>query len=298
MRKLIPLKSLYTFVAVAETGSMTEAAQVLSVSHSAVSQAIKSLESQLNQPLFNRVGRSVTLNSAGQKYYRKVAPALEQIVDATESMLVSHNSNRLTLNMINSLALHWWIPRVPTFQAFAPNVDIRISTLTGAFSLEAEGVDVALIHGFQREWQGYYCEKLADDEIMLVCHPELLSERNMTTEQVLECYPAIVAANPRRQSDWSIWCQANQLPQPKQQKNLTFSTSAQAVQATIRKLGVFVTHRQFVREEIQHGLLMEIGHSTLHPEQAFYFACPKDKLKLESVLLLRKWLKQEFSQAQ
>ncbi|MCG6438115.1 LysR family transcriptional regulator, partial [Vibrio parahaemolyticus] len=33
MRKLIPLKSLYTFVAVAETGSMTEAAQVLSVSH-------------------------------------------------------------------------------------------------------------------------------------------------------------------------------------------------------------------------------------------------------------------------
>ncbi|EPF2506432.1 LysR substrate-binding domain-containing protein [Vibrio fluvialis] len=298
MRKLIPLKSLYTFVAVAETGSMTEAAQVLNVSHSAVSQAIKSLESQLNQPLFNRVGRSVTLNSAGQKYYRKVAPALEQIVDATESMLVSHNSNRLTLNMINSLALHWWIPRVPTFQAFAPNVDIRISTLTGAFSLEAEGVDVALIHGFQREWQGYYCEKLADDEIVLVCHPELLSERNMTTEQVLECYPAIVAANPRRQSDWSIWCEANKLPQPKQQKNLTFSTSAQAVQATIRKLGVFVTHRQFVREEIQHGLLMEIGHSTLHPEQAFYFACPKDKLKLESVLLLRKWLKQEFSQAQ
>ena len=160
MRKLIPLKSLYTFVAVAETGSMTEAAQVLSVSHSAVSQAIKSLESQLNQPLFNRVGRSVTLNSAGQKYYRKVAPALEQIVDATESMLVSHNSNRLTLNMINSLALHWWIPRVPTFQAFAPNVDIRISTLTGAFSLEAEGVDVALIHGFQREWQGVLLRKI------------------------------------------------------------------------------------------------------------------------------------------
>lgn len=156
MRKLIPLKSLYTFVAVAETGSMTEAAHVLSVSHSAVSQAIKSLEQQLNQPLFNRVGRTVTLNNGGQKYYRKVAPALEQIADATESMLAVHHTNRLTLNMISSLALHWWIPRVPKFQTFAPNIDIRLSTLPGVFSLEAEGVDVALIHGIPREWQGYY----------------------------------------------------------------------------------------------------------------------------------------------
>lgn len=296
MRKLTPLKSLYTFVAVAETGSMTEAARVLNVSHSAVSQAIKSLESQLSQPLFNRIGRSVTLNNAGQKYYRKVAPALEQIVEATESMLVTHTTNRLTLNMINSLALHWWIPRVPRFQGFAPDIDIRISTLTGAFSLEAEGVDVALIHGIQSEWHNYYCEKLADDKLVLVCHPELLNATDQHPAQVLSRYPAIVAANPRRQSDWSIWCEANQLPAPRQQRNLTFQTSAQAVQATIRKLGVFVTHWQFVREEIQLGLLTEIGTSTLHPKQAFYFACHKDKLKLESILLLRQWLKQEFSQ--
>ncbi|ELF6832451.1 LysR family transcriptional regulator, partial [Vibrio cholerae] len=56
MRKLAPLKSLYSFVAVAETGSMTLAAEALNVSHSAISQAIKSLESQLGQPLFHRVG--------------------------------------------------------------------------------------------------------------------------------------------------------------------------------------------------------------------------------------------------
>ncbi|MDF4358000.1 LysR family transcriptional regulator, partial [Vibrio parahaemolyticus] len=54
MRKLVPLKSIYAFVAVAESGSMTEAAQLLSVSHSAISQAIKSLESQVNKPLFDR----------------------------------------------------------------------------------------------------------------------------------------------------------------------------------------------------------------------------------------------------
>lgn len=128
----------------------------------------------------------------------------------------------------------------------------------------------------------------------MVCHPKLVNPREAAAE-VLARHPAIMAANPRRQNDWSIWCQANQLPPPKQKINLTFSTSAQAVQATMRKLGVFVTHRQFVREEIQQGLLTEIGQSILHPEQGFYFACHKEKLKLESVLLLRRWLQHEFN---
>lgn len=60
MRKLVPLKSIYAFVAVAESGSMTEAAQLLSVSHSAISQAIKSLESQVNKPLFDRMDAMCT----------------------------------------------------------------------------------------------------------------------------------------------------------------------------------------------------------------------------------------------
>lgn len=122
MRKLVPLKSIYAFVAVAESGSMTEAAQLLSVSHSAISQAIKSLESQVNKPLFDRIGRHVYLNTEGKKYYRKVAPALEQIVDATEALMHDQNSQRITLNMVNSLALHWWIPRMPRFKPMRPNL--------------------------------------------------------------------------------------------------------------------------------------------------------------------------------
>ncbi len=140
MRKLVPLKSIYAFVAVAETGSMTEAAQLLSVSHSAVSQAIKSLENQVNKPLFDRVGRQVRLNNEGKKYYRKVAPALEQIVDATEALIHDQNSKRITLNMVNSLALHWWIPRMSSLQDFAPQLDVRLSNLIGQFRLEQEAL--------------------------------------------------------------------------------------------------------------------------------------------------------------
>ncbi|ENM5905580.1 LysR substrate-binding domain-containing protein [Vibrio mimicus] len=295
MRKLAPLKSLYSFVAVAETGSMTLAAEALNVSHSAISQAIKSLETQLEQPLFHRVGRQVILNSAGKRYYQKVAPALEQIVEATESLLKPTYSNRITLNMINSLALHWWIPRVSSFQAFAPEVDIRISTLTGTFSLADQGVDVALIHGQLRDWQDYYCEKLAEDELVMVASRAMVSSE-ITAQQALAQLPAIFASNPRRQNDWEIWCQANQVNPPKQQRNLSFAASAQALQATLSGLGVFVTHRLFVKQEVESGILKEIGNTVIHPDQGYYFACTADKLRSEAVLKLRKWLSSEFQQ--
>ena len=296
MRKLIPLKSIYAFVAVAETGSMTEAADVLSVSHSAVSQAIKALEAQLNLPLFRRVGRRVELNHEGRKYYRKVAPALTQIVEASESLAREGQGNRLTLNMVNSLALHWWIPRVSDFQQLAPHIDIRISNLIQAFDLDREGVDVALLHGKPDEWQDYYCEKLGDDELIMVCSPHLIgSNTSPRPDELLARYPAIYATNPRRKNDWQVWCQANKLPIPEQQKNLTFTASIQAVQATIRRLGVLITHKQFVRDDIKHGMLVQVGQPVLNPYQEFYFVCTAEKLKLESVLTLRNWLKGEFA---
>ncbi|MEZ9778462.1 LysR substrate-binding domain-containing protein [Vibrio sp. 10N.261.54.A5] len=299
MKKLVPLKSVYAFIAVAETGSMTDAARVLYVSHSAVSQAIKSLEQLVNKPLFQRVGRRVVLNVAGKRYYRKVAPALEQVIEATEELARTPNDHRITLNMVNSLAMHWWIPRVPDFQAFAPSLDIRISTLTGPFDIEQEGVDVALVHGKPNEWEQYYSEKLGDDDLILVCSPTILkNQTGLSVEQLVKQNPTIGVFNLRRQHDWQVWCDNYQIPMPTFHSNLTFDVSIQAVQASIRSLGVLVTHRLFVKDDISHGMLVELGKPVANPHQDFYFVCPKNKLKQESVLKLRTWLRHEFTRSE
>ncbi|HHF3207237.1 TPA: LysR substrate-binding domain-containing protein [Vibrio diabolicus] len=296
MRKLVPLKSIYAFVAVAESGSMTEAAQILSVSHSAVSQAIKSLESQVNKPLFDRVGRQVQLNADGKKYYRKVAPALEQIVDATEALIQDQNLQRITLNMVNSLALHWWIPRMSSLQDFAPQLDVRLSNLSGRFNLEQEGIDAALVHGNTEEWQDYYCEKLSEDELVLVCSPELIANTNDSNiAQLLKQYPIIEVTNERRKNDWNVWQNATGILRPKSKKPITFNMSIQAVQATTRRLGLLVTHRLFVKDDIKYGQLIELGEPVINPHQQLYFVCPPHKLKLESFHLLRSWLQQSFN---
>ena len=293
MKSYAPLKSIYSFVAVAESGSMTAAAKQLSVSHSAISQAIKSLESQLGQALFQRSGRNVVLNTAGRKYYKQVAPALEQIVTATRQMQTDQNSQRITLNMSNPLALHWWIPQVTRFNQYAPELDVRISSLIGDFVMESEGVDVSIILGKKDDWQDYYAERLSHEELVLVCSPELY-EKHPDVEALINANPAIMAFNDRRKSDWRLWCKANHLPIPKISRNLRFRASIQAVQATIRQLGVFVTPKLFVKDDIKIGLLVEVGESVLSPYQDYYFVCPPEKLKNEHILMLRAWIRSEF----
>lgn len=295
MANPVPLKSIYAFIAVTETGSMVSAASLLNVSHSAVSQAIKSLENQVGQPLLHRTGRKVEPNAAGRQYYHQVAPAMAQIISATEELKRTSHTNRLTLNMVNSLAMHWWIPRVSQFQQMAPHLDVRISNLIGPFDLDREGVDVALIHGQPDEWQDYYCDKLGDDELLMVCSPEIVTPHS-TPQSLLSQYPAIYAANDRRRHDWDIWCEANGIKPPKRHNSLSFEASVQGMQAAIKKLGVFVTHRLFARDDIQRGLLTEVGQTVRNPHQAFYFACQAEKLNQESIHTLRAWLHKEFEQ--
>ncbi|HIF9480482.1 TPA: LysR family transcriptional regulator [Photobacterium damselae] len=302
MKRALPLKSINSFIAVAQTGSMSEAANELHVSHSAISQSIKSLEIMLERPLFERIGRRVQLNDEGKRYYDKIAPAFEQIVSATEELLASKTEEHLTLNMVNSLALHWWIPRVESFQQYAPDIDIRMSNLIGCFNLDKHSVDAALVHGNRNEWQGYYCEPLLDDELVMVCSSELLAHKGMDTElldasviaSLLQQSKPIFVVNDKRKDDWNTWCQQNGVNPPDMSKGLIFPASIQAVQATIRRLGILVTHRLFVRDDIRYGLLTEIGHSVRCDELSFFLAYNHNKAGQKSMVVLTEWLKREF----
>ncbi|WP_369021456.1 LysR family transcriptional regulator [Albidovulum aquaemixtae] len=69
---------------VARHGTVTRAAEELSVSPSAVSQQIKSLEQELGLKLFRRDGRLLTLTLEGEQLFQKSANALGMLRDARE----------------------------------------------------------------------------------------------------------------------------------------------------------------------------------------------------------------------
>ena len=66
----LPLNTLSTFRAVAEVQNLRAAAEALHLTHSAVSQQIRVLEDQLGFQLFERRGRRVVINAAGEALLR------------------------------------------------------------------------------------------------------------------------------------------------------------------------------------------------------------------------------------
>ncbi|MEO6013876.1 MAG: LysR family transcriptional regulator [Devosia sp.] len=79
------LRQLQYFIAVAEEGTVSGAAQSLSISQSAVTEAIKELESDLGVTLFERHRRGLTITHKGHQFYRHANRILADVQDARRS---------------------------------------------------------------------------------------------------------------------------------------------------------------------------------------------------------------------
>src|SRR5512140_2418877 len=73
------LDGMATFVAVAEAKGFRAAGERLGVSHSAVSQTLRRLETRLGVALVRRTTRSVHLTEAGERLYASVRPAMDEV---------------------------------------------------------------------------------------------------------------------------------------------------------------------------------------------------------------------------
>src|SRR6478609_4475536 len=106
----LPLNTLTAFRAVAELENLRAAAEALHLTHSAVSQQIRGLEEQLGFALFDRRGRRVVLNAAGQALLRSVQSALallEDGVQAAAAAAAGGAAQRLRVTVLPSFANRW-----------------------------------------------------------------------------------------------------------------------------------------------------------------------------------------------
>lgn len=95
----VDLRALQAFVAVCETGSMTEAARVLGVTQSAVSQLIATLEREQGVALFDREFRPVRPNAAGRILFDRAGGLLEH------AQAVSHDVRTATSTDVPSMRI-------------------------------------------------------------------------------------------------------------------------------------------------------------------------------------------------
>lgn len=134
------------FVAAAQMRSFRAAADSAGVTRSAVSQAVKRLESELGIALFNRTTRSVSLTEAGQLLFARVTPAMAELEAAitTTGELAGRPSGMIRL-AVSSIAERFIAgPLLTSFMATYPEVQLDITITDDEFDIVAEGYDAGV----------------------------------------------------------------------------------------------------------------------------------------------------------
>lgn len=166
------LNWLRVFEAAAKTESFAQAADLLGMSPPAVSQQIKSLESYLGKPLFERGPRSVTLTDAGRAFLPAVQQSF-QSVETTAAALFGRSSHEgLTVQASLILACSWLSCRVAKFREAHPEVQLQLMTGNRVDEFRRSDADLRIVFGSGPE-VGEEGDRLFGEWLYPVATPEI-----------------------------------------------------------------------------------------------------------------------------
>lgn len=136
-------QSLTIFLAVAETGSFTAAAGKLFLTQPAISKRIAQLEAQLDCPLFDRIGRNITLTEAGRMLLPKAKKWLLELDDIRRSInnLSGNIAGVLRIGTSHHIGLHRLPPILRDYAKRYPDVTLDIRFI------DSEEAWEAVLHG-------------------------------------------------------------------------------------------------------------------------------------------------------
>ena len=113
----INLELYKVFYYVAKNESITRAANELSISQPAISKSIKTLEEQINTPLFIRKRDGVSLTEAGESIYNKIKEAIELIDSAEDDIksLTNLESGSINIGASKTIIHEYLMPHIKKF---------------------------------------------------------------------------------------------------------------------------------------------------------------------------------------
>jgi DNA-binding transcriptional LysR family regulator len=140
------LDGVEAFLSVAQHRSFRRAAAELGVTPSAISQAVRTLESRVGAALFIRTTRSVGLTEAGERFLSRAKPAFEELVAASAVArdLGQRPAGLLRLSVPRAAVPILLEPLIASFCQAYPEVEVEIAASEKLIDLAAGGFDAGV----------------------------------------------------------------------------------------------------------------------------------------------------------
>ncbi|WP_246659358.1 LysR substrate-binding domain-containing protein [Rhizobium sp. FY34] len=284
MRISLPL--LQTFVIVARSGRMRDAAASMALTPGAISQRIRELEDYVGYRLFTRTQAGVELNSAGRSLFSAVDGPFQAIEEVVRK-LESPSSRRIRISTMGSFAANWLVPRLSDFSRLHPDIEIAMETGSRVVDLKREPIDVAIRHGLGI-YPGLEVAWLMAPEMIVVASPELLRSRSPVVTPA-DCL-GLPLLHDMDRADWRLWFEALEVEAPLDLKGPSFSDDHLMVRAAVAGQGLALVRNVYASDEVRSGRLVSPIDTKWPTRFAYYAVSTAEALQRPSVRHFVEWL--------
>ena len=270
---LPPLDQLEAFEASARHLSFTKAADELALTQSAVSRQIAALEEHYGLPLFRRLHRALRLTDDGQALSQVVGDVLGRLHQIGGELKRDRRAKTVVVTTTPGFAGLWLIPRLASFTAARPDVDVRISAGYSLVNLSRDGFDLAIRYQSEDAIDAG-AELLFGDVVLPVCSPKLLRDKARplkTPEDLRHHVLMYLDSGPGADmQDWPIWLRAMKLEGLKPASVLHFSQFDQLINAAVAGQGIALGRSPLLKQLLAERKLVAPFKKTVASPRSYY----------------------------
>lgn len=275
------LNDLHAFAAVARTRNFRQAAAELGVSPSALSHALRGLETRLGVRLLNRTTRSVAPTEAGERLLIRLAPALDQITEALTELedLRTAPSGSLRINAPRA-ACDWVLaPLMPLFLARYPGMRVDLVGDDSLVDIVARGFDAGVRFGESLQQDMVAVPLGPPQRFIVVASPEHLARhgRPVHPRELIE-HPCIRLRFPNGAYYRWEFAQGQEHIDVTVDGPLALADMRLMVQAAEQGLGLAFVYQQYAQQALEAGRLLTVLDDWRPAETGFFLYYPSQRL--------------------
>ena len=257
------LSSYRIFYTVANTGNISKAAKELYISQPAISKSIQKLEESVGCKLFSRSSRGVVLTDEGKLLYEHVSEAFETMTMGEEKLKrsIELGVGHLKIGVSSTLCKYLLLPYLKEFIRQNPHISISIScqsTNDTLKLLEDNKIDIGLI-GKPENLKNIHFDFLEEIEDIFVAAKDYLRNlkaRGIQKDHILQSSTLMLLdKNNMTRQYIDDYLQENQIII---KDSIDISDMDLLIDFARIGVGVACVIKNFVREDLENGTLMEI----------------------------------------
>ena len=261
------------FYHIANSGSLTAAADELAISQPAVSQSVKQLETALGTKLFVREPRGVKLTKEGELLYNYVAKGYEQFALGEKKLkqMLNLELGEIHIGASDMTLQFYLLPYLEQFHEKYPGIRVVVTnapTPETLRNLQEGKLDFGGVSTPFEEIASFRSEAVREIEDIFVAGRKFIQYKNkMLDLQELEKMPLIFLEGiTSTRNNMEAFLQENHV---EVYPEFELATSEMIVQFALRNLGIGCVVRDFAQEYLETGKLFELRFNKIIPRRQF-----------------------------